>query len=205
MRSLDAAHARAEARVQEFLEAAYSLIDERGSADFTIREVVDKSGQSVRAFYQCFEGKDELLLALFEDSVLEQADDLRKTVEDESDSLARLRAFTVRLYDWCEPSDSKRKPGRHQHHPIAEFAVRLSTVDPARAELAMRPVSQLLQELLDDAVAAGAIRSTDTERAAVIVKQLVMYSWFRNRTGVGASIRISADEIWDFCLHGLGA
>jgi AcrR family transcriptional regulator len=205
MRSLDAAHARAEARVQVFLEAAYALIDEHGGVDFTIRDVIDRSGQSVRAFYQCFEGKDELLLALFEDSVLEQTDDLRKAVEHESDPLARLRAFTVRLYDWCEPSDSKRKPGRHRHRPIAEFAVRLSTVEPTRAELAMRPVSLLLLELLDDAVAAGAIRATDTERAAVLVKQLVMYSWFRNRTGVGAPIRITADEIWEFCLHGLGA
>lgn len=188
-----------------FLEAAYALIDEHGGVDFTIRDVIDRSGQSVRAFYQCFEGKDELLLALFEDSVLEQTDDLRKAVEHESDPLARLRAFTVRLYDWCEPSDSKRKPGRHRHGPIAEFAVRLSTVEPTRAELAMRPVSLLLLELLDDAVAAGAIRATDTERAAVLVKQLVMYSWFRNRTGVGAPIRITADEIWEFCLHGLGA
>src|SRR4029453_7442801 len=108
------------------------------------------------------------------------------------------------LYDWCEPVETKKKPGRHEHRPIADFAVRLSSVDPARAEGAMGPVSDLLLALLERAKAAGAIRATDTARTAVIVKQLVMYSWFRNRTPVGAQLRISAEEMWDFCLHGIG-
>ena len=37
--------------------------------DFTVQEVVERSGQSLRSFYQYFGGKHELLLALFEESV----------------------------------------------------------------------------------------------------------------------------------------
>ena len=204
MRSLGAAHSRAEQQIDQFLDAAFELIDERGAADFTIREVSDRCDQSIRRFYQYFAGKDELLLALFEVSVREQADDLRRVVEGESEALARLRAFTVRLYEWCEPADTTTKPGSHTYRPIAEFAVQLSTVDPTRVEAAMEPISSMLLELIDDAVVAGAVRVANTKRAAVLVKQVAMFSWFRNRVLKDPELRITADEMWDFCLRGIG-
>src|SRR4249920_1640501 len=80
-RSLNTARSRAEQRVQRFLDAAFSLIDEKGTTEFTIQEVIDRSKQSLRGFYQYFEGKDELLLALFEETVGEATDDLRTVVE----------------------------------------------------------------------------------------------------------------------------
>jgi AcrR family transcriptional regulator len=51
-KSLKAARTRAEQRVQRFLDAAFALIDERGTSEFTIQEVVDRSKQSLRGFYQ---------------------------------------------------------------------------------------------------------------------------------------------------------
>ena len=68
-KSLKAARSRAEKRVQRFMDAAFELIDEKGTTDFTIQEVIDRSEQSLRGFYQYFDGKDELLLALFEETV----------------------------------------------------------------------------------------------------------------------------------------
>src|SRR6478752_3077101 len=117
-RSLTAARSRAEQRVQRFLDAAFELIDEKGSTDFTIQEVIDRSGQSLRAFYQHFEGKDELLLALFEESVREAADDVGQVVDAESKPLERLHVFTVRLHEWCEPDERPRKRGSHNRRPI---------------------------------------------------------------------------------------
>jgi len=75
-KSLSAARTRAEQRVQRLLDAAFELIDEKGTAEFTIQEVVDRSGQSLRGFYQYFEGKDELLFALLEESIEEAITDL---------------------------------------------------------------------------------------------------------------------------------
>jgi AcrR family transcriptional regulator len=68
-KSLRAARTRAEQRVQRFLDAAFALIDERGTSEFTIQEVVDRSKQSLRGFYQYFDGKDELLFALLEETI----------------------------------------------------------------------------------------------------------------------------------------
>ncbi len=75
-RSLNAARSRAEVRIQRYLDAAFSLIDEKGSTEFTIQEVIDRSKQSLRGFYQYFDGKDELMLALFEESIGESCDSI---------------------------------------------------------------------------------------------------------------------------------
>jgi hypothetical protein len=78
-------------------------------------------------------------------------------------------------------------------------------VDPARVEAAMEPISNMLLELMDDAVAADVVRVSSTKRAAALVKQLAMFSWFRNRVIKDPELRVTADEMWDFCLRGLGA
>src|SRR5205823_13675997 len=92
-RSLDAARSRAEKRAQRFLDAAFELMDEKGTTDFTIQEVIDRSKQSLRGFYQYFDGKDELLLALFEESIRESVEDLRAVMDSDTEPLPRLRAF----------------------------------------------------------------------------------------------------------------
>src|SRR5499433_3428603 len=112
-KSLSAARSRAEQRAQGLLDAAFALIDERGTTQFTIQEVVDRSKQSLRGFYQYFESKDELLFALLEESIRESVKDLRSAVESESEPLERLRAFTIRLHEWCEPLGARRKRGAH--------------------------------------------------------------------------------------------
>ena len=203
-KSLKAAHARAEQRVQRLLDAAFALIDERGSSEFTIQEVVDRSKQSLRGFYQYFDGKDELLFALLEESIREAVEDLRSVTESESEPLARLRAFTIRLHEWCEPIGAKRKRGSHDRVPLSEFSMQLAVKDPERLAAAMAPVSRLLVELLEAAAAAGAIRVPDPRRAALLVQQTVMYSWLMSRLAGKTRVHVTAEDAWEFCLHGLG-
>jgi AcrR family transcriptional regulator len=202
-RSLDAARTRAEQRVQRLLDAAFELIDEKGSSEFTIQEVVDRSKQSLRGFYQYFDGKDELLFALLEETIRESSEDMRAAVESESDPLERLRAFTVRLHEWCEPLGSRRKRGAHNRVPISEFSLQLALKDPERLAGVMAPVSHLLVELLDAAVASGAVRVADTRRTAALIQQTLMYGWLMNRLVRNPRAHVSAEDAWEFCLHGL--
>jgi AcrR family transcriptional regulator len=203
-RSLNAARSRAEQRVQRFLDAAFSLIDEKGTTEFTIQEVIDRSKQSLRGFYQYFNGKDELLLALFEETVREATDDLRMVVESESEPLARLRVFTIRLHEWCDPSEKPSKRSTHNRRPIMEFSVHLTVDHSERVKAAMAPISRMMRELVEGANAVGAIKVTDTRRAASLMQQTVMYSWFGNRLVDNARMRLTAEATWDFCLRGLG-
>jgi AcrR family transcriptional regulator len=202
-RSLKAARSRAEQRVQRFLDAAFALIDEKGTTDFTIQEVIDRSKQSLRGFYQYFDGKDELLLALFEETIREAVEDIGAVVEAESAPLERLRAFTVRLHEWCEPDDTPRKRGAHNRRPISEFSVQLTVNHPERVKAAMVPLSQKLLELVEDAIAAKAIAAKDPRHIAALIQQTVMYSWFGNRLIGNPRRRVTAEETWEFCLHGL--
>ena len=203
-KSLTAARSRAEQRVQGILDAAFSLIDERGTTQFTIQEVVDRSKQSLRGFYQYFEGKDELLFALLEESIRESLDDLRAAVESESKPLERLRAFTIRLHEWCEPLGTRRKRGSHNRVPISEFSLQLALKDPERLVAAMAPVSRMLVDVLKAAVDAGALQVANTQRAAMLIQQTVMYGWLMNRLVQNSRARVTAEDAWEFCLHGLG-
>ncbi|HUI49113.1 MAG TPA: TetR/AcrR family transcriptional regulator [Acidimicrobiia bacterium] len=202
-RSLNAARSRAEQRVQRFLDAAFALIDEKGTTEFTIQEVIDRSKQSLRGFYQYFDGKDELLLALFEETVREATDDLRVVIESDSEPIGRLRAFTIRLHEWCDPSEKPRKRGTHNRRPIMEFSVQLAVDHPDRVKAAMEPISRMMVELVDAANADGAINVSDVRRTAALMQQTVMYSWFGNRLAENARMRLTAESTWEFCLRGL--
>jgi AcrR family transcriptional regulator len=202
-RSLNAARSRAEERVQRFLDAAFELIDEKGSTEFTIQEVIERSKQSLRGFYEYFDGKDELVMALFEETVREADADIQRAVEAETDPLERLHVFTIRLHDWCDPSEAPRKRGSHNRRAISEFSMQLTINYSERVRAALAPQSRLLNELFTEAAEAGAIRVADTRRAAALLHQTVMCSWFGNRLVEHPKHRLTAEETWEFCLHGL--
>ncbi len=66
-RSPDPVAVEAESRATRFMRSALAIIGETGRTDFTVLEVVERSKTSLRAFYQHFTTKDELLLALIEE------------------------------------------------------------------------------------------------------------------------------------------
>jgi AcrR family transcriptional regulator len=211
-RSLDSARTRAENRVQRFLDAALELIDTGDSKDFTVQEVVERSGQSLRSFYQYFGGKHELLLALFEESIRTTAEHLRAKAADEDDPGERLHRFVVEYYRMCRPRPKgkpAKKDGPSPSPVLVEFAQQLLTAHPAEAARAFVPLVTLFEEILDAAADAGAIRATlDRRRVAGVVLEAVMFNAF-SATIAGASLQPdgadAADELWDLLFVGLGA
>jgi AcrR family transcriptional regulator len=207
-RSLDPARVRAEKRVQRFLDAALELMNGGTGRDFTVQEVVERSGQSLRSFYQYFAGKHELLLALFEDAVRSAAEYLREAVdqEPEGDALARLRRYVVEHYELCRPAPKARSSKTVTLRAMGEFAQQLLTDHPKEAARAFVPMVTLFDELLDAAGAAGVVRpDLRDSRIAGTVLQAVMFNAFA-ATISGTPIReddADADELWDFILHGI--
>jgi len=202
-RSLDPARARAEKRVERFLDAATELMSASPDREFTVAEVVERSGQSLRSFYQYFAGKHELLLALFEGAVRTTADGLTTTVDGVEDPIERLRTFTEEYYRLCRPSSKQRKT--HGSNVFAEFAQRLLTEHPAEAAKAFAPLVVMLRGLLDDAAAAGAIRSgLDHQQIAGVVLQAVMFNAFADTISASSlDADAAAAGLWDLLLHGL--
>src|SRR5690242_20149074 len=142
-RSLDPARARAENRVQRYLDAAFELMNS-DSGEFTVQEVVERSGQSLRGFYQYFAGKHELLLAVFEEAIRATAEQLHELVEQERTPLARLQTFVLQYYDMCRPARSKTRATKRRAGPaMAEFAQQLLTSHPKEASRAFVPLVAL--------------------------------------------------------------
>src|SRR6202035_4177871 len=65
-RSLQGPRARAQERTDRFVAASIELMEERGSIEFTVQDVVDRSKMSIRTFYNFFASKDDLLVAVHE-------------------------------------------------------------------------------------------------------------------------------------------
>ena len=208
-RSLDPARARAEQRVQRFLDAAIELMANDSGKEFTVQDVVERSGQSLRSFYQYFAGKHELLLALFEEAVRTTAEYLEQQVAATDDPLEKLHVFVVEHYLVCRPAPKSKAPRRTAPTPaaMAEFGQQLLTEHPKEASRAFIPVVTLLVRLLDEAAAAGVIRSGLENRSiAGIVLQAAMFNSFAatiSGSSLGTDGRESAEELWDVILHGI--
>jgi AcrR family transcriptional regulator len=207
-RSLDPARVRAENRVQRFLDAALELLTSAPDKEFTVQEVVERSGQSLRSFYQYFAGKHELLLALFEDAVRTTAEQLREELADADDPLDRLHRFVVSYYRRCQPPAKGRASKTNPAPALADFAQQLLTSHPDAASRAFAPIVTLFEEVLDEAAAAGVIRSDmPHSRLAGVVLQAIMFNAFAaiiarssSRDGGGDA----PEELWDLLMHGIG-
>jgi AcrR family transcriptional regulator len=210
-RSLDPARERAEKRVQRFLDAALELMASSTEKEFTVQEVVERSGQSLRSFYQYFAGKYELLLALFEESVRTTAAHLRQLVEDEPDPIERLHRFTVEYYTLCVPG-GRSKAGRAAlpNPALNEFSQQLLTDHPKEASIGFAPLVELAHELLGAAADAGKLRKgLDLHRTAGILVQAISFNTFAS-TISGSSVKkvspeAAAEDLWQLLLHGVGS
>jgi AcrR family transcriptional regulator len=197
-RSTRAAKLRAEQRVQRFLDAAQAIMMEKGNTDFTVQEVVERSRQSLRSFYQHFDGKHELLLALFEDALRRATDQIRAAASGQSDPMDRLNVAVTLLFELSRPDPTARRP------LFTDFAPQLLLSHPAEVKVAHAPLLGLLTELMAQAEAAGALRpGTRPRRAAALTMQTVMFIAQSSEIPEDEDGHpLSADEVWDFCAKG---
>jgi len=200
-RSTKAAKARAERRVDRFLSAAQAIMIKKGTTDFTVQEVVDRSGQSLRSFYQHFNGKHELLLALFEDALRRAADQVRAAATAKDDPLDRLRVAVELLFELCRPDPSARRP------LFTDFAPQLLISHPTEVKAAHAPLLALFTELMTDAGAAGQLRSgANPRRMAALTMQTVMFIAQSSGSADEETVNpITATEAWEFCSQGFAS
>ncbi len=192
-RSTRAARERAAVRVQQFLNAAREIIAEKGSTEFTVQEVVDRSKQSLRSFYQYFDGKHELLLALFEEEMGEAVVRVKRVTVD-GDPLDRLEQTVLVLYELCSPSELSEQP------LFLEFAQRLLVTHPSEVASAYAPLLEYIVSMVEEAGDAGLLRPGRPRRLAAIVLQAATTTAGRS---AGGRQPITASEMWEFCLHAI--
>ena len=170
---------------------------------------MERSGQSLRSFYQYFAGKYELLLALFEESVRTTAEHLSEVVAAETTTRSSACAGSCVEYYRDLPRRRRRASRAEERRPGASPSSPSSCSPSTRKEAARAfvPLVTLLEELLDEAAAAGVIRpGFNHRRIAGVVLQAIMFNAFA-ATISGSSLRdddgTAADELWDLVLHGI--
>jgi AcrR family transcriptional regulator len=198
-RSLRSAHARAHARSDRFVAAATRLLQEKGSTDFTVQDVVDRSKMSIRTFYKYFASKEDLLVAVYETVVAREAvPRLRKRIEKFRDPMLRLRAYVEGLVELT----AKTGPvGRM----LINYQNRLAESRPADLATAMKPQFALLVELISDIARARPLRRDLTvETAARLTHYTVLAAVHGRALGSEGAVDIPARTVWQFCVSGMG-
>lgn len=196
-RSLEGAHARSVERMERLVAAARDLANETGSAAFTVVQVAERAGLSLKSFYRCFAGKDDLLLALLEEDSRIGASLLADLIGRHRDPVDRLAAYVRELLGMLTHPGAVGYAG-----VLVREYLRLSEERPDDLEVALSPLTDLLAVELRAAAAVGAISELDADRTAQMVFGLALAGIHRVTIG-RADPREEAEHIWRFCWGGL--
>jgi len=199
-RSLDSARVQALSRSGEFVHAALALLEEGGSVEFTVQDVVRRSGGSLRRFYQLFSSKDDLVLALFEELITQLVEHIPETVEAGAPPLERLEICSRTLWDFVRGQDA---PPAKIVRTMVALHNQLAAARPDGLRLAWDPLRQLISGVIADGVAEGAIRADielDDLSDLFFDVTLSAHVFALGRTG---SAHARFDKLWDFCLGAL--
>jgi AcrR family transcriptional regulator len=183
----------------DLVEAARLLMWESGAPVFTVNQVVAAAGTSLKSFYRCFDSKDELLVALFEDDARRGAAVLASVVDRHHDPVERVRSAVEGLFGLI---------GVDGRLPYAAALVRehlrLAESRPEKLRAVLQPFVEILRVELESAGRSGALKVDDAGRTARTLFHLVVshlhalicHQIDDSPTGV-------ADDLWTFCAAAL--
>jgi AcrR family transcriptional regulator len=203
-------------RSRKLVDAAYELLEEDGLEGLTIRAVLKRTGLSRRAFYERFAGKDDLVLAVFEQTIRRAAAYLNELVLATPDPLGRLRAIVDAIVYGnialnpaagaaAEPTSNRRAAALSREH------LRLAESRPADLQAALRPLLDVIARQLASGMDAGAVRRDDAQRLAALLYNVVsttihteLLAQESARPDRVERARLAA-EIWEFCRRAIAA
>ena len=197
-------------RGQQIIEAAYDLLDEAGLDGLTIRAVLTRTGLSRRAFYERFAGKDDLVLAVFEQTIRRAADHYSEEVKALGDPIERLKLIVTcivlgkgTLENEGEEHSSRRAAALSREH------LRLAESRPDDLQAALRPLIGLIARQLSDGMARGSVRDYAPQRLAALIYNLVSTTVHtellaEEAAGADRGRRTElATDIWEFCRRAI--
>jgi AcrR family transcriptional regulator len=199
-RSLRTAAERSVDRGMNLIRATMVVLERANGEDITVQEVADEAGQSLRTLYQYFESKDDLLLAVFEESMRRYAILIEQSICNLEDPIERLAGAIVAAVRMPELSGSGVDRG------LARLRLRLSETRSELVGRAQMAITSLISRLVEAAAAAGRIQATDPDAATFMI--LSLNAAFITSETLGNDAGVRRPDIvgmTSFCLRGLGA
>jgi AcrR family transcriptional regulator len=198
-RSLDGARVRRTEVAERLVDAARQLTWAAGGPSFTVTQVVAAAGTSLKSFYRCFAGKDELLVALFEDDARRGAAALAVMVDASPDPGGRLQRAVVGLFRFV--SVDGRLP---YAAALVREHLRLAESHPEQLRGVLQPFVDLFEREVARAQVAGAVRAGDPRRDARTLFHLVvshLHALICHQ--IDERPTEVAEDLWRFCAAAL--
>lgn len=197
--SVQRSRARQIEQAQAIVAAARRLIVERGD-QFTTQELVKEAGVALQTFYRIFGGKDQALVAVFEDLIAESCAGYERAAEGLPDPLTRLRFYV----DVTVGGSAEATEGVAPRF-ITAAHWRLHQLFPEEMAHATQHFTDLVERQLELAVAAGTATSSDVPGDAWFITKLVMATFHHYAFAEVHTDRAEiAEHLWSFCLRAIG-
>ena len=191
--------ADAQIRAREFMRSALDILGETGRTEFTVLEVVERSKTSLRAFYQHFATKDDLVLALI-DAMLHE---FTTTWQAEAAELAPKAALRALVDGICVPPASSTQDSINRG--LTFYHDRLAETMPDDYGRVLTPLHALIVDIVERGIGDGTFRpGLDVESTAALVMQTIFGALRLRALGPGLGLTpIGSDRIYAFCLRAL--
>lgn len=191
--------ADAQTRAREFMRSALDILGETGRTEFTVLEVVERSKTSLRAFYQHFATKDDLVLALI-DAMLHEFTKTWQTEAAELEPKAALRALVDGI---CVPPASSTQDSINRG--LTFYHDRLAETMPDDYGRVLTPLHTLIVDIIERGTGDGTFRpGLDVETTAALVMQTIFGALRLRALGPGLGLTpIGSERIYAFCLRAL--
>lgn len=198
-------------RSRRIVDAANDLLDAEGLEGLTIRAVLKKSGLSRRAFYERFEGKDDLLLAVFEHSIRWAVSTYEEAFKLLPDPMERLKQIVTSIALGENMFEASSVHYHQRGAALSREHLRLAESRPDDLQAALNPLIEFIARQLADGMALGVVRNASPRQLAMLLYNLVSTtahtefltheSTPRDRTH---RVQMAAD-IWEFCRRAIMA
>ncbi|MGI8335846.1 TetR/AcrR family transcriptional regulator [Actinomadura scrupuli] len=198
-RSLRDARAKAMSRSRRYIVTASQMLQETGRTDFTIHELVQRSRTSLRSFYQYFANKDELLLALLEETIADSVSQWREEIAGK-DALGGLEVLVHKIY-----GSTGSDPWNRLNRALASYHVSIAQREPRAYFGAFAPLGTMIRELIERGAEEGILRSDIPPRklTPVVVEMVVGAALMSALGGPRFGGASDPDKMWEFCRSGL--
>lgn len=197
-------------RTRILLNAAYELLDEQGLEGLTIRAVLSRTGLARRAFYESFQGKDDLVLAVFDSSLRAAARQFGEMAEKTANPIEALHAIVDNIV--VGQLGNTGSSGHRRSAALSREHLRLAQTRPGELEAALAPLLDLIAGHVSSGIRQGLFREADPRMQARLVYNLVSTTVHTILLQEEEGERSDREErealaatIWEFCRRAIVA
>jgi len=183
-------------RRREIFDAAVHLFLEKGFTETSMREIAEASGIGKSTLYDYFKTKDEVLLSVIENLIVEATAEARSIAARSLPAIERLRQVMMNHLEYLL--------AQKEFYLKLSFEVqRLSFESQQRIQKHRHTYQDLVRRLIEEGIAEGTVRKVDALVAArTLITALTPAVYTSRPTGTPEHM---LSEIFDIILKGIQA